>query len=219
MDIDGFWELIERSARETDNRAARVAWLENHLSGLSVEEIVDYEVWFTICANRAFSWDMFAVYWAITNRVSSDGFEYFVNWLISLGRDAFEKVATCPDLIFEVPEARRVYNLILNFCLFRTSWGRAGKFRLQRVTYTRRELWSREDAPEFEPLAYVTFVPYMRVTGLDVDGLGDARRARGVHSKFPIVTTWPDGEEWDFGNDAEFIRRLPQVARHCSLTA
>ncbi|WP_214107547.1 hypothetical protein [Acrocarpospora catenulata] len=55
-----------------------------------------------------------------------------------------------------------------------------------------------------------------RVQIVHVDKIGRQLR---VHSKFPIVTTWPDGEEWDFGNDAEFIRRLPHVARHCGLTA
>jgi hypothetical protein len=62
MDINGFWELVERSAREIDTRSARLEWLKHHLSGLAAEEIVDFEVWFTVCANRACSWDMYAVY-------------------------------------------------------------------------------------------------------------------------------------------------------------
>ncbi|GAA3312759.1 hypothetical protein GCM10020219_023300 [Nonomuraea dietziae] len=48
MDIDGFWALIERSERETDTKRERVAWLEEHLFGLSVEEIVDFDVFWTI---------------------------------------------------------------------------------------------------------------------------------------------------------------------------
>ncbi|MBN6056414.1 DUF4240 domain-containing protein, partial [Nonomuraea sp. RK-328] len=44
VDIDGFWELVERSARETETRQARVAWLKDHLSGLSAKEIVDFDV-------------------------------------------------------------------------------------------------------------------------------------------------------------------------------
>ncbi len=44
VDIDGFWGLVERSAHETDTRQARVAWLTDRLSGLSAEEVVDFEV-------------------------------------------------------------------------------------------------------------------------------------------------------------------------------
>ncbi|MEV0148135.1 MULTISPECIES: DUF4240 domain-containing protein [unclassified Nonomuraea] len=220
MDIDGFWELVERSARETGTRQARVAWLEDQLSGLSAEEIVDFDVWFTVCANRACSWDMYAVFWTITGFGSSDGFEYFVNWLISRGRHAFEKVADCPDRILELPEVQRLFELSKNFSHERTTWGREGKFRLKRVTRIRRELWPSEDYPKFESFAYVTFEPYKRATGLETDSLGDAVRARGVHSKFPFLTyhAEPDGEDWDFDDEAEFARRLPRLARHYGLT-
>ncbi|MEV1246772.1 DUF4240 domain-containing protein [Nonomuraea sp. NPDC049750] len=41
MDVDEFWDLIERSGRETDTRKTRVAWLEDELSRRPVEEIID----------------------------------------------------------------------------------------------------------------------------------------------------------------------------------
>ncbi|WP_346102374.1 DUF4240 domain-containing protein, partial [Nonomuraea maheshkhaliensis] len=177
------------------------------------------EVWFTVCANRACSWDLYAVFWTITGFGSSDGFEYFVSWLISRGRDAFEKVADCPDRILELPEVQRLFELSKNFSHERTTWSRDGKFRLKLVTCIRREVWPREDDPEFESFAYVTFEPYRRATGLGPDSLGDAVRARGIHSKFPFLTyhAEPDDEEWDFGDEAEFIRRLPRLARHYGL--
>lgn len=61
MDVDGFWDLVERSAEETRDKGERVKWLKEHLSGLSAEEIVDYHTWFTIHRNRACTWDMYAV--------------------------------------------------------------------------------------------------------------------------------------------------------------
>ncbi|MER6004788.1 hypothetical protein ABT120_39980 [Nonomuraea angiospora] len=61
---------------------------------------------------------------------------------------------------------------------------------------------------------------YRQATGLEVDSLGDAVRARGVRRKFPFLTCHaePDDEEWDFGDEAEFVRRLPRLARHYGLT-
>ncbi|GAA1695901.1 hypothetical protein GCM10009733_109270 [Nonomuraea maheshkhaliensis] len=44
MDIDGFWELVARSAAETSTRSARLEWPRSHLSGLPAEEIVDGRV-------------------------------------------------------------------------------------------------------------------------------------------------------------------------------
>ncbi|NUP65037.1 MAG: DUF4240 domain-containing protein [Nonomuraea sp.] len=166
-----------------------------------------------MCANRACSWDMYAVFWTITGFGSSDGFEYFVNWLISRGRESFEKVADCPDRILELPEVQRVLELSKNFSHQRTSWSRDGRFRLKRVTRIRRELWPREDDPSFESFAYVTFEPYKRVTGLETDSLGEAVRARGVHSKFPFLTFHAEPDD-----EAEFVRCLPRLARQYGLT-
>ncbi|WP_049564518.1 DUF4240 domain-containing protein [Nonomuraea sp. SBT364] len=215
MDIDGFWDLVERSARETGNREERVDWLENHLSALTAEEIVDYRAWFTICANRACTWDMYAVCWTITGYGSSNGFEYFVHWLISLGRESFERVTGCPDLVLELPEVQRLFELSRNFIHERSSLSADGALRLRRVTQVRFQRWPDDDYPSFELFSYVTYDPYRRVTGDESAHPGEAVRARGIDSKFPFLTyvAEPDGEEWDFDDEAEFARRLPRLAR------
>ncbi|MEU4329668.1 DUF4240 domain-containing protein [Nonomuraea dietziae] len=200
MDIDGFWDLIERSERETDTKRERVAWLEEHLFGLSVEEIVDFDVFWTIATNRACSWDMYALYRHMLSSYSSDGFEYFVNWLVGLGREAFETIADCPDRAVEVPQVRRV-------------------LELQRSAFNgsrrRREVWTEEEYPEFESLGYVTREPYEKAAGENAISLGQAVVARGVEGKFPWFSfhAEPDGEGWDFEDKAEMVRRLPRTAR------
>ncbi|MGW7485296.1 DUF4240 domain-containing protein [Nonomuraea muscovyensis] len=222
MDVDGFWAMIERSAQEMGTRAERLAWLEERLSALPVVEIVDYKTWWTIAANRGCSWDMYAVYWTLMGSGSSDGFEYFVSWLISLGREAFETVADCPDAVVDLPQVQHVLELERTFFrgYRRVTWSKDEKFRLTRLTRRRRDVWTREEWPEFELMGYVTYEPHRKVTGLETDSLGDAVRARGVESKFPFLTyhAEPDGAEWDFEDEAEFIRRLPRIARHRGIT-
>ena len=44
MDIDGFWLLLERSARETTGPRQRIQWLEHRLSHVSRTDIVDFQV-------------------------------------------------------------------------------------------------------------------------------------------------------------------------------
>lgn len=214
MDVDGFWDLVERSAEETRDKGERVKWLKEHLSGLSAEEIVDYHTWFTIHRNRACTWDMYAVCYYVAGFGSSDGFEYFVDWLISLGREAFEKVVDCPDRIVELPEVQRLIELARAFVHRRIST--SGDVWLGRFTQTRLHTLLEEEYPQYELFAYVTFDPYQQVTGEDTEHLGDAVRARGVDSKFPFVTYYVecDGEPWDWSDREEFTRRLPRLASH-----
>ncbi|UBU14657.1 DUF4240 domain-containing protein [Nonomuraea gerenzanensis] len=220
MDIDGFWELVGRSAAETGTRRERLEWLENHLAALPVEDIVDYHAWFTLSRNRACSWDMYAACWISIGYGSSDGFEYFTDWLISLGREDFEKVVDCPDRLMELPAMQRLDELSRNFRHERTSPSRGGRIELSRVTLTRRSFWPEEASPQFETFSYVSTDAYERATGRDSMALYDAMRARGVVSVFPFLTPGaePDGEGWDFDDKAECLRRLPRLARHRGIT-
>ncbi|MEU8381103.1 DUF4240 domain-containing protein [Streptosporangium sp. NPDC048865] len=197
MDENAFWELIERSGRETGTRKERLAWLDGELSRRPAEEIVDFSMWWESATGRLCTWDMYAVYRALIGWGSLDGFEYFVNWLVSLGRPAFERVATAQDRVIELPEFLRLLEL-----------------RLARVANKKFPVWSAEEEPEFELLGYVTFEPYERVTGLDTAHLGEAVSARGVDAKFPLFGAAFDGEEWDFGDEKEFARRLPHLVRY-----
>ncbi|MFI6795291.1 DUF4240 domain-containing protein [Streptosporangium canum] len=197
MDADAFWELIERSGREAGTKDGRLAWLDGELSRRSAEEIVGFQTWSTAVANRGCTWDMYAAYWSVFGRGSTDGFEYFVYWLMGLGREAFERVAECPDEVIELPQVLH-----------------ALKLRRTRLAARSSRIWSEEEYPEFELLAYVAFEPYEKVTGLDVEHLGDAVRARGVRDKFPIAEIDFDGEAWDFDDVAEATRRFPRITHY-----
>ncbi|MER6002603.1 DUF4240 domain-containing protein [Nonomuraea angiospora] len=45
---------------------------------------------------------MYAAFYITTGYASSGGFEYFADWLISLGREDFEKAVDRPDRILEL---------------------------------------------------------------------------------------------------------------------
>ncbi|MFG6199657.1 DUF4240 domain-containing protein [Nonomuraea sp. JJY05] len=204
MDVDEFWDLIERSGHETDTRKARVAWLEGELSRRPVDEIIDYDVWWTITQNRGCTVDLYAAYWFVFGSGSLDGFEYFVNWLVSLGRETFESVTDCPDRLIELPE-------VLHLLELEESYANSTKRRPSDPEQM------REEEPEFEVLAYVHYDAYERVTGHGADGLGEAAEARGVSGDFPLVSSGPRGEQWDFDDEQELARRLPRIARYLDL--
>ncbi|MEV0591153.1 DUF4240 domain-containing protein [Nonomuraea cavernae] len=205
MDIDGFWDLIERSDRETDTRETRLAWLEDELARRSVEEVVDYYAWWKITQGRGCTTDLYAAYWFVFGMGSLDGFEYFVDWLISLGRATFEDVADCPDCLIELPEVLRL-------------------LERKRLYYSakikrRRPAWTEEEYPEFELLGYVAYSAYERF-GREVDGLHAAVQARDIDSGFPLIPAIEEtrqGEKWDLEDDREVLRRLPRIARYLGL--
>ncbi|MEO3859205.1 DUF4240 domain-containing protein [Acrocarpospora sp. B8E8] len=205
MDIEGFWDLIERSGREAASRKERLAWLEGELCRRSVEEIVDYQACWDVTANRGCRFDLYAGYWFVFGSGSIDGFEYLVYWLISLGRATFEAVADCPDHLIEQPQVLAA---------------RKGEYAYYHLSRRKQKesTWTEEDRYEFELLAYVAFDAYAKVTGEGDDDVFEAVRARGIRSEFPLMLGVDGsdlrGEHWDLGDDQELARKLPRIARY-----
>ena len=137
MDVDDFWNLVELSNCETDSRNARVTWLVDELSRRPVQEIIDYHAWWHTTRNRGRTVDVYAAYWFVFGRGSPAGFEYFVSWLVSLGREPFEAVTNCPDRLVELPQVLRM---------------------LEGSP-------EEQERPEFELLGSVAYRAYEQVTG------------------------------------------------------
>ncbi|MFI6908055.1 DUF4240 domain-containing protein [Nonomuraea sp. NPDC050394] len=128
MDLAAFWDLIERSGAEHSTRQARLEWLENELSRMPLQEIVEYQVLYETTHARGLEYDLLGAYWRVFGS-SIDGFDYGVRWLISLGREPYEKVVEQPDLLTTLPEVVAAYAKL--WC------------------------WTDEERPEFERLGYV----------------------------------------------------------------
>ncbi|MEV4367230.1 DUF4240 domain-containing protein [Nonomuraea sp. NPDC049637] len=170
--------------------------------------MVDFQCLWTGVQGRGCSIDLYAAHWFVFGSGSLDGFEYFVSWLISLGRESFEKVADCPDLLIELPQVLRHLDL-------KRAYSGSKKARSRDVL---RRL--EEEGPDFEQLASVACEAYERITGSEGVGLYEAVRGRGVFGSFPLVPALggvPEGEQWDFEDLGELVRRLPRIARHRGL--
>jgi hypothetical protein len=108
MDIDGFWRLIERSARERDSPEEREGWLVEVLRRLDREHIEDFEFRLQECRDRVDNAAVWAAADVVYDGCSTDGFWYFQCWLIGQGREAFERVAADPDALATLPAIRRL---------------------------------------------------------------------------------------------------------------
>jgi hypothetical protein len=181
--LDDFWALIDRSSAEAP-AGERADWLTEQLAARSLDDIIDFEKHLTTQRKRVDTWVMWGVgAYLMQGLCSTDGFFYFQPWLVGLGRDMFERVATDPDALADVPAIHRLA-------------GRSVKD------------WADDEWPEWESLNYVALYAYERATG-EEDGLDEAMDARGVGR---VCDPEPDGEEWDHESAEERARLIPRLA-------
>lgn len=83
----------------------RLKSLEARLGAVPVDDVIDFQKWLDICEYRS---NMLVAYHATFPLGSDDGFLYFRRWLVSLGRETFERVIADPDQLIEVPEVLRL---------------------------------------------------------------------------------------------------------------
>lgn len=140
VDLVGFWGLVERSALENADPYARAEWIARALTGLSDEDLVDFQEHLDALSQRAggdLVWQAAAL---IRNGCGDDSFSRFRAWLIGLGRDTFERVVADPDHLADRPEVQRL----------------AG--RVDRD-------WADEEWPEWEEFEFVAVHEYERRFG------------------------------------------------------
>lgn len=184
MTLEEFWTLIERSAEATAERHERAEWLTTQLTGMPLDDVVDFETHLTTQRKRVDTWQMWGVgSYLMQGLCSTDGFFYFQPWLVGLGRETFERVAADPDALADVPAVRRL----------------AGRSV---------DEWDDDEWPEWEWLNSVAEDAYARVTGEEY-GLDEALEARGLDR---VIDPEPAGEPWDHESAEERAARIPRLA-------
>jgi Protein of unknown function (DUF4240) len=102
MPADQFWQIIERTGPSDHTLDAQMDVLRATLRELSLEDIISFEVAFRRYLNNAYAWDLWGAACVINGGCSDDGFEYFRRWLVSRGRDVYERALADPDSLAEL---------------------------------------------------------------------------------------------------------------------
>jgi hypothetical protein len=102
MTEEHFWAIVAESTRYTADRDRQTATLRASLEKLSPSELEDFEHIFDEQMHRSYSWDLWGAAYVIQGGASDDGFEYFRRWLISQGRDVFDRANADPDSLAAV---------------------------------------------------------------------------------------------------------------------
>jgi hypothetical protein len=97
MDIHEFWALIETARSAATAEAPFAEALADELATRTEDDILRYQERFDEVHGAVYRWDVWAAAYLIGGGCSDDSFMDFRAGLIALGRDWYEKAATCPD--------------------------------------------------------------------------------------------------------------------------
>jgi Protein of unknown function (DUF4240) len=93
-----FWGLVDDTRAEAGNDTGRQSGLlEQRLSQLPPQQIVDYQRIRHRLDERAYTWDLWGAAFVIEDGCSDDCFRDFRSYLISLGRGPYEAAIRDPD--------------------------------------------------------------------------------------------------------------------------
>ncbi len=103
MDHNEFWQIIE-SAKEKhpEHCENQVSAIHDRLSALEPAAIIEFNGILRECLDRAYSWDLWGAAYLMNGGCSDDGFMDFRGWLISRGRDVYERALADPDSLADV---------------------------------------------------------------------------------------------------------------------
>jgi hypothetical protein len=104
MDTDTFWGVIEECRKATDSCEGLADLVVQRLSRLPAPEIAGFARVMDEMLDRAYRWDLWGAAYIINGGCSDDGFEYFRCWLISQGREVYERALRNPEDLAELAE-------------------------------------------------------------------------------------------------------------------
>jgi len=102
MPREEFWETIDAArAAAMFHRSRLPAALREELEGRDEEEVLDFIRHFHECRIEAFRWELWAAAWVAGGGAAEEDFSDFRDWLITLGREAFEDVLHDPQRMLD----------------------------------------------------------------------------------------------------------------------
>ena len=185
MEIDSWWDLIERARAmvgdQADDRDPKGDPLPQAmvdvLATLAPADIADFAIGHITVRDTAYRYPLWNAAYLIEGGCGDDGFGDFRDGLILLGRDVFSRAVADPDTLADLPVVAR---------MGRNESGWIG----------------------YESLSYLIKDAYRRVTG-ETDSLDAAVEAATANMARPRR---PLGDDWDAEDDQEMRRRLPRLA-------
>jgi len=105
MTRDDFWKILgnvhQKSGTDIDKR---FELLEAELEKLPLGEVQSFDVHFTDCLHKAYTWELWGAAYVIGGGCSDDGFWDFRSTLIACGREIFERALKDPESLADLDQ-------------------------------------------------------------------------------------------------------------------
>ncbi len=109
MDIDTFWELIERTrGGNNSDFQKQTELIKTELLQLSEQELIECEDIFDNLMREAYLPDLWEVAYIINCGCSDDGFMDFRDWLICQGKNIYQKALLDPESLTDTIEISKL---------------------------------------------------------------------------------------------------------------
>lgn len=111
MSVDGFWNVVAQAREAAGDRADAEEVAEQVLRllcGLPPAEIAELAQPLWDLRSWSYRQDLWRAAYLINGGCSDDGFEYFRGWLLTQGRETFDRAVVDPDSLADLPAVRHI---------------------------------------------------------------------------------------------------------------
>jgi hypothetical protein len=125
-----FWDIIGAACPPPDGPNFEVAWHDNlveQLATLPPEDIVRFDRWFDDRVDGLNTYDHWGAAYLLNGGASDDGFYYFRNWLVGMGKRVYEAALADPDSLAEAVNPTRDFYEAEIYSAARHAWQRQGR--------------------------------------------------------------------------------------------
>ena len=103
MTRNDFWDIIARvNAKAGSSFDGRLKGLRAELMKLTPDEIYAFDMHYLALRDEAYRWDLWGAAYILGEGCSDDGFMDFRAWLISMGRQTYDRALADPESLAAV---------------------------------------------------------------------------------------------------------------------
>ncbi|QNK79048.1 DUF4240 domain-containing protein [Winogradskyella sp. PAMC22761] len=159
LDETVFWNIVDLSFENTKNQDDQERFLVKEIEKLTPKQMIGFRLRTDKLLYDTYNSEMWCAGYIMNGGCSDDGFEYFRNWIISLGKEKYQKAKENPDsLISEYKTNTEFYEFegfwYVALTAFNNKTGKdlydfiADDFKFNEGNYPRFEFTWKEEEPE-----------------------------------------------------------------------
>jgi hypothetical protein len=114
LDEKKFWSIVDKSLVDSKDQVGQLEYLMKEVEKLTPKEIIGFRLRTDKLLFDSFNSELWCAGTLMNGYCSDDGYEHFRCWIISRGKETFQKALQNPDyLIYEVIDGEKIYEFEL----------------------------------------------------------------------------------------------------------